>query len=266
MSADFSLSGKRIVLTRDPAGNARLAAPLMALGAEVVELPLIEVHADYKRDASTEILRDFASYEWLVFTSRNGVRFFMEMFLKAFSDIRSLGFVRIAVVGEGTATALEEFHLRPDLIAPKATAGALAKALAEEQTLDNLKVLVITGNRNSEELVNQLSGERAIVDALQVYATQLRDLSSDKLASAFRERGADVLVFASASAVQAFGEQAANLKLAAGARRPVLCSFGESTSERMRAFKIPVSIEVASPGIQGLVDAIVKHFSQSPQN
>jgi uroporphyrinogen-III synthase len=255
------LAGRRIVLTRDPEGAARLGERLRSLGAEIMEIPLIAVHADLDRLAAGEVFKEFASYEWLLFTSRNGVKHFMEAFLEAFDDIRSLGFVRIGAIGKGTVEALREYHLRADLMAPRATARDLAKALEAEQTLDNLKVLVITGNRNREELVRELWENRAIVDTLRVYATDLVDLAGNAAAARFRAEGADALVFASASAVRAFGEQAAHLALQKGARVPALCSFGPATSERMQQAGIPVAVEAKEPGIDGMVEALVAYFN-----
>ena len=255
------LNGRRIVLTRDPEGAARLAGRLEMLGAEVLKMPLLEVRYDVDGKAAEEILREFASYEWLLFTSRNGVKHFFNLFFNVFDDIRSLGFVRIGAVGKGTEEALAEFHLRADLVAPKATADELAKALAEEQTLDNLKILVIVGNRNRDDLTRTLWEERAIVDNLRVYSTHFRDLTDSPEAALFRQEGADAVVFASASAVQAFGEQAQHLSLQKGARVPVLCSFGPSTSEHMKKAGIPVAVEADSPGIDGMVEALVQYFA-----
>ena len=255
------LSERRIVLTRNVEGASRLAGRLEELGAEILEIPLIEVRFDLDGEGATEVFKEFASYEWLVFTSRNGVKHFFNAFLKAYDDIRSLGFVRIAAVGKGTVEALGEYHLRADLVAPNATADDLAKALEEEETLDNLKILVVTGNLNKEDLVKRLWEDRAIVDTLQVYSTHFCNLEGNKAAEKFRREGADALIFASASSVEAFGEQAKYLKLEKGARVPALCSFGPTTSERMKKAGIPMAVEASEPGMDGMVAALVDFFA-----
>lgn len=263
MSKKLPLKGKRVVLTRPEADGARFAERLSALGAEVLNIPLIRIVPKAEPESLAEVFREFASYEWLLFTSRNGVQHFMDMFLKAFEDIRSLGFVRLAVVGKGTADALKSYHLRADLVAEEATAIGLADSLQAQQSLDNVKMLVVTGNRNRKELIDKLWESRAIVDTLQVYATELCDLEEDARAQEFREGGADALVFASASAVEAFGEQASALTLVKGARVPVLCSFGPTTTAKMKASGIPLAIEADSPGMEGMVEALVNYFSGS---
>lgn len=263
MSAAKPLKGRRIVLTRPLEESARLGDRLTALGAEVLAIPLIEVRPSLDRERAMEVFREFSSYEWILFTSRNGVTHFMETFLKAFQDIRSLGFVRIGVIGKGTQEALARYFLKADLVAEVSTAAGLAEALQADQSLDNVKVLVITGNRNAPELVDQLWQARAIVDTLEVYATEVRDLAADPVAARFRKEGADALVFASASAVEGFGEQARHLSLGTGATIPALCSFGPSTTARMKAAGIPVAVQSDEPGLDGMVTALVGHFTKT---
>lgn len=254
------LAGRRIVLTRDSDGCSRLGARLRHHGAEIFELPLIEIEYAPEVERAAEIFAEFAQYEWLVFTSRAGVKHFFKAFFSRYDDIRSLGFARIAAIGDGTVEALGEYWLKPELVPPLATAESLAEALAAYQTLDNLRILLVTGNRNRAELSDKLAAERAIVDSLQVYRTQLRDCSAEPMAAMFRKEGADALVFASSSAVQAFGQQAAALALEPQARVPALCSFGPKTSESMRKFGIPIAVESAAPGLDGMVQAIVTYF------
>lgn len=264
MIQTLPLNGRRIVLTRNAEGSRRLAERLQSLGAEILEIPLIEVRYDLDKASALEVFREFASYEWLVFSSRNGVKHFFKAFLKTFEDIRSLGFVRIAAVGSGTAEALQDYHLKADLLAPKATGLELAKALEEHQTLDNLKILVVTGNRNGDELIRELWENRAIVDTLRVYSTTFCDLTGNPEAAHFRRAGADAIVFASASSVQAFGEQAQHLTLEKGTRIPALCSFGPTTSSRMKEAGIPVAVEADNPGLEGMVAALVQYFGDRP--
>ena len=264
MNRERPLSGKRIVLTRHIEGSSRMADRLSELGADILEIPLIEVRADLDKETAKEVFQDYASYEWLLFTSRNGVKHFMEAFMEIYDDIRSLGFIRIGAVGKGTVEALRTYFLKPDLIASEATAADLANSLQELQSLDNLKVLVVTGNRNREDLTKSLWENRAIVDNLRVYSTHFCDLAENPAAKNFRETGADAIVFASASAVQAFGEQAAHLALKKGASVPAVCSFGPTTSDGMKKAGIPIAVEAAHPGMDGMIDALVDFFSDKP--
>ncbi len=251
------LRGQRIVVTGSADHGGRLAGRLRALGAEVVELPLIRVVPDVDVEAAKEVFAEIGQYEWIVFTSANGVRHFFDVFFRQFEDIRALGLMRVAAVGEGTAEAIRGLRLKVDVVPEKAVAEELGEALAAEQTLDNVRILVVTGNRNRDALLKRLGEERAIVDTLRVYRSETTDLSKHPAAGDFRERGADALVFASASAVTAFGEQAAHLALKKGAKVPLLCSFGPVTSRRMAEAKIPVAVEASTPGVDAMAEALV---------
>lgn len=260
MSLSNPLKGRRIVITRNRSAASRLSQRLIELGAEVLELPLIDVKADVDRERAVDVFKEFASYEWLVFTSRNGVRHFFKSFLDAFQDLRSLGFVRIAVIGQGTAEALAEFYLKPDLIPEDSVAEGLLEALKKEQTVDNLRILIIRGNLNRPELTKGLEQAGAIVDELRVYHTETVNLEGVPEAAEFRRKGADALVFASSSAVKAFGEQSAHLKLDKAARVPALCSFGPITSQTMKDAGIPVSVEAPKPDANALASQLVTFF------
>ena len=252
------LSGRRIVLTRASDQNSELHGKLAALGAEVVELPLIRVSKSVKNDDLAEVFPELGGYDWLAFTSANGVRYYFEEFFRVFDDIRSLGLIRLACVGESTARAVTALHLKVECQPSVATAEALAEALIGTGSLDHAKVLVVTGNQNREVLVTKLEAARAIVDTLQVYQTTKNDLAEDPAAADFRARGADAILFASSSAAQSFVDQAAALQLASGARRPLAGSIGPQTSATMKQAGIPIDFTAKEPGLDALVAATVK--------
>ncbi len=260
-SSSLPLAGRRLALTRPAASAGDWRARLEGLGAEVIELPLIKVSKDVNLNTLAEVFQELTQYEWLVFTSVNGVKYFFEEFHRVFDDIRAIGMVRIAVVGEATAAAVREQHLRVDLQPKKATAEELAKELTARESIDSAKVLVVTGNRNREVLVEQLHEARAIVDQLPVYRTEETDLAVDPVAGDFRAKGADAILFASPSAAQSFFEQAAALKLAAKARKPLAGSIGPSTSAAMKQLGLPVDFEATEANLESLVAALLKKLS-----
>ena len=252
------LTGRRIALTRPTATSADWRTCLEALGAEVVELPLIKVSKDVNLHTLAEVFQELTQYEWLVFTSVNGVKYFFEEFHRVFDDIRALGMVRIAVVGEATAAAVREQRLRVDLQPKKATAEELAKELTSRESMDSAKVLVVTGNQNRDVLIEKLNEARAIVDQLPVYKTEETDLAADPLAGDFRARGADAILFASPSAAQSFFDQAATLKLSAKAKRPLAGSIGPTTTATMKQLGLPVDFEAADANLESLVQSLVQ--------
>src|ERR1700751_2220614 len=94
------LSGKRIVLTRNKESSGSLRSKLEALGAKVIDLPLIKIVPYFDAEGIDEVLSEMGSYEWVIFTSRNGVHYFFNIFFNKFKDIRCIGGVKFACVGE----------------------------------------------------------------------------------------------------------------------------------------------------------------------
>lgn len=262
MSTALPLAGRRIAVTRAREQASELAAKLAAFGAEVLELPLIDVAKAVDQDTLAEVLTEFGSYDWIVFTSANGVRFFFEEFHRVFDDIRALGALRFACVGDATAKAVAEQHIRVECQPKIATADALAEELIATGSLDSAKLLVVTGNLNRDSLIKKLEEARAIVDGLQVYKTEKTDLSAEPAAQEFRARGADAILFASSSAVQSFVDQAGALKLGKDAIRPLAGSIGPQTSETMKKTGMPVDFEARTPSLEALVEAVVKKLAR----
>ncbi len=262
MSKKLPLSGRRVAVTRAREQASELAGKLSVLGAEVIELPLIRISKEISKNDLADVMLELGGYDWIVFTSSNGVRFFFEEFLRLFDDIRSLGLLRIACVGEGTAKLVKALHLKVECQPEEATAEALAEALIATGSLDSAKVLVVTGNLNRDTLVAKLEGAQAIVDRFQVYKTEQNDLSKDPAVADFRAQGADAILFASSSAAQSFADQAEALALAKSARRPLAGSIGTQTSETMKQAGLPVDFTAKTPGLDALVDALVKKLSR----
>lgn len=261
-SSAAPLAGRRVAVTRAREQASELSAKLAALGAEVLELPLIRVSKHVEKQDLADVLLELGSYDWIVFTSANGVRYFFEEFLRIFDDIRSLGLLRFACVGEATASAIRALHLKIECQPEKATAEALADALIATGSLDSAKVLVVQGNLNRDVLVTKLEGASAIVDQLQVYQTEQTDLTNEPAAAEFRAKGADAILFASSSAAQSFADQAAALKLANGATRPLAGSIGPQTTETMKAAGIPVDFTAKQPSLDAFVEALVKKLGR----
>jgi uroporphyrinogen III methyltransferase/synthase len=252
------LFGRRVVVTRARAQAGELCEKLEALGAEVLVLLLVDIKPHVDRDMTLEIFAEVGRYDWIVFTSGNGVRHFFDLFLKAFRDLRALGVMRIACVGEATAQPVRALHLEVEISPEAGTSDALADALIDTGSLENAKVLVITGNLNRDALVIKLEAAGAIVDTFKVYENVRPDPAGDPAAEEFRLGGADAVLFASSSAVHAFAAQAAALKLADGARRPLAGSIGPRTSEAIRKAGIRVDFEAKESTMDSLVGALVE--------
>jgi uroporphyrinogen-III synthase len=236
---------------------------LSELGAEVLELPLIEMIPTEDRRLVAEAFSGIATYDWIIFTSSNGAREFMRLFFLAFKDIRSFGPMRIACVGEATASIFKAYSLEVELIPAISTAENLAQELVATDSLDSANVLVITGNRNREVLVNMLETVgHAIVDVLPLYDTDFTDISkADDLAD-FKQIGADAIIFTSSSTALSYVEQEEALLLGKTAKVPILCSFGPETTKTLNENNLVVTVESATPDMDAMITALTDQLSQ----
>lgn len=258
------LKGRHVLLTRPEGSSAAWRAALEAAGARVDELPLIAVSHRADDAVLREVIEGIGEYEWVVFTSANGVRGFFERFLERRSDIRSVGGARFACVGPATEAALRAYHLDSDLTPREADGVALARALMADHDVEHQKILVVSGNLASDEVPRLLSEQgHAIVDKLVAYSTAERDVSALGAAASFRREGADLLVFASPSAVESFLHQAASLRLEPGARQPLAVAVGSTTAESMRRAGIPVAAIAAKPTAEGVRDAAAEALASA---
>ena len=176
------LFGQRIVVTRPRDEGSRAAATLEALGAEVLLAPTVEVRPISDPAPLDAAIDRLASYDWLVFTSANGVRFFLERLTARGRDLRALGHLKLAAIGPATAEALAAVHLKADLVPETFRSEALAAALAEHAA--GRRILLARADRGRAVLKDELE-QLADVDQVAVYH------NADAIALARVGRGAD---------------------------------------------------------------------------
>src|SRR6266403_3870932 len=121
------LFGKRIVVTRTRKQASGLSSQLRALGADVIQLPTIRIEPPSDLREFAELVRDAHSYDWIVFTSPNGVDAFLAIFFKLYDDAREIGPAKIAAIGPATAQRVRDFHLHIDLPPKEFVAEAVVK-------------------------------------------------------------------------------------------------------------------------------------------
>ncbi|MGA2855188.1 MAG: uroporphyrinogen-III C-methyltransferase, partial [Verrucomicrobiota bacterium] len=211
------LSGKKIVVTRRIGRDAVSASPnfrgggtpslpkrLAELGADVLEVPTIRLTLPTEKDAIIDCLLELNAYDWLVFTSANGVTAFFDLFFKRFHDMRDIGGARIAAVGPATAAKLRELHLQVDLQPDDATAKKLAEAFAKYESVENLKMCLLRAEVANRELPEALEELGAIVDDIAIYKTVPETEDPAGAGARLLAEGADWLTFTSGSTVEHF--------------------------------------------------------------
>ncbi|MDA7916391.1 uroporphyrinogen-III C-methyltransferase [Verrucomicrobia bacterium] len=251
------LFNKRIVVTRTRCQASKLSARLSELGAEALEIPTIKIAEPDERQYLLDAILTLHTYSWLVFTSPNGVDEFFKYFFRAFKDLRDIGGVKIAAVGPATAAKLEAMHLQIDAMPKKHIASELAKVINNEESVENLNVMLLRAQVATKELPDQLEAFGAIVDDIPVYKTvpETEDLNGSVLN--FESFGADWITFTSASTVEHFD---ARMNLSETMKKwphLKLASIGPETSKAIRALDLEPYVEAKEHTIDGLVDALL---------
>ncbi|MDQ3199721.1 MAG: uroporphyrinogen-III C-methyltransferase [Verrucomicrobiota bacterium] len=251
------LRGRRIVVTRTRQQAGALSDQLRELGAEVMELPTIRIEPPSDLRAFAELVQDAHSYDWIVFTSPNGVTAFFEMFYKLYDDARDIGGTRIAAIGPATAQRLRDFHLKVDLQPEKFVAEALARKFKEVGDIENLRILIARAEEARDLLPKELGTLGAIVDVACAYRTIAETTDRTEAKSRLVSEGADMITFTSSSTVENF--LALGLPWPAGME---VASIGPITSRTARDRGLTIGVEAKQYDIPGLVEAIRRHFSK----
>jgi uroporphyrinogen III methyltransferase/synthase len=250
-----------VVVTRARDQAEPLSARLRERGAEVLEVPCIKIAPPSQPEPLAEALAGLGSYDWLIFTSANGVTAFFEQFFHAYEDLRCLGLVRLAAVGPATAARLRELHLKVDLVPPEYVARDIVREMAREGSLENLRILLLRAEVANPELPRLLEDAGAIVDDIACYRTVAETGDWNGAAARLVAEGAEWLTFASGSAARHFHERF-NLP-ALRARFPALrvASIGPETSKVLTDLGCTVEVEAAPHTIEGLVAALERTVS-----
>jgi uroporphyrinogen III methyltransferase/synthase len=248
-----ALFGKRVLMTRAASQAGALLERLESLGASVVRFPTIEIglpKSFAELDRALEILR---RYEWLVFTSENGVRFFMERLSAKGFDARTLAHAKIAAVGSGTAARLLSYGIRADLVPKEFSTRALFLALRRGHDLRGKRMLLLRTNIAPPWLAKGLRAQGALVHEVSVYQTLAPKLTAARVKQSLRQ-GVDYVTFTSAETVKNFFAF-----LTPSERRKLDCklvSIGPVTSKAIRRYGARVYREANPSNLDGLVRAL----------
>ena len=245
------LFGKRIVVTRARDQASTLASTLHELGAAVIELPTIEIQPAPDYSELDKAITTLHEYDWLIFTSVNGVRYFLERLDRSAFDLRAIR-GRVCAIGPATREALERFHLKVDVMAERYVAEGLLESLGGYD-LENSRILIARAAVARDVLPNELAKRGAKVDVVEAYRTLPPADLNQKAAAMLAERP-DWVTFTSSSTVK-------NLVDAIGAKRleSIRCaSIGPVTTATLRQNGIHVAAEAGEYTISGLVDALLK--------
>jgi uroporphyrinogen III methyltransferase/synthase len=263
---DRPLSGRRIVVTRSREQATELIEMLEERGAEAIAAHALRIAPPEDPGALDAACAQAGSYDWIVFASANAVDHFMTRLL-ANGDVRDLHGVRLCTVGPSTASRLQRYGLRVDLMPAEYRADAIGDAL-KQVGLERGRVLIPRADIARERLAEELREAGADVTEVVAYRTVPGGGERDGDYDVYRmllDRRIDAVTFASASAVRNFVEMIGRDQAADLLRSTVVASIGPVTAEAAQQLDIATTVMPARYTIPDLVDALVEHFDRVPQ-
>lgn len=198
------LQGMKVAVTRPRDLISQMAAKLRALGAEVLEMPAICTERIEDNEALGKAIASLGSYQWIAFTSPTGVKIFFEELKRAGKDIRALGSVKIAAIGQGTSRELERLGIFADLVPDVYDGAHLGQAMAGRCEW-KARILIPRAEIGNHEIIEQL-GRRDDLEVTDIatYHTLYRTGEILDQTAAFGNGDVDLAVFTSASTVRGF--------------------------------------------------------------
>jgi uroporphyrinogen III methyltransferase/synthase len=247
------LFGQTVLVTRPESQTDRLADQLRALGAQVLVQPAIAIEPLANWSAVDAAINRLGEFDWLVFSSRNGVEHFFTRLDVRGLDGRALANAKLAAIGPATAAALSEHHLRADLAPDEYRAEALAEVLVPHAR-SGAKFLLLRASRGREVLAESLAAAGGTVEQIVVYESRdVADVDSEVFA-ALRAGQIDWTTVTSSaiarSLVRLFGEDL---------RRTKLLAISPLTADVLRELSFPPALVAAEYTTQGIVEALSRY-------
>jgi uroporphyrinogen-III synthase len=260
-SSNKSLTGIRVLVGRARHQAGSLSAELRQQGAEVLEIPFIEIRKLRSFKPLDSALRNLDSYDWLILTSANGVEALWDRLakLRATTPSAAGSGLRVAAIGPATKKAIEQRGLHVDIVPKQYVAESVVRSLKAKVT--DKRVLLVRAKVARDVIPRELRKAGAHVDVIEAYETIVPQSSRKRLQAALKnpKKRPQVVTFTSSSTVKNFVELL-------GARKAkldgvLMSSIGPVTSATLRQHGLKVDIAAKEFTIPGLVAAIVRHYA-----
>ncbi len=258
------LFGRRIIVTRAREQASEFMQNLAKLGAQCIEFPTIEVVPPESWEPLDKAVREVSSYDWVIFTSVNGVKFFLERLEKAGKDVRELKGVKIAAIGPKTASIWKSLQIIPDFVPHEYRAEAVV-AYFEDQEIGGEKILLPRAAEAREILPEKLRQMGAHVDVVPAYKTIKPHGDISFVKELLKTGQVDMVTFTSSSTVRNFadmfkGEEKA---LREWLDRVAVACIGPITAKTAWGRGFAVHVMPSEYTIEGLTQKILDYFSTS---
>jgi uroporphyrinogen III methyltransferase/synthase len=250
------LFGKRIVITRDRQGNDSFGAMLSAQAAEPIPFDTIRI-IDGTQDAEVQrTLTGLSDYDWIFFTSANGVRHVFAALARMNRDARALAGPKIACIGSESAACLAGFGVRADFVPTRFTSKAMVEELSQQESFAGQNIVLLRSGIAPDDLPRALSHLGGIVTDCPVYTVQSQRNDPKELLMQLSNNRIDWITFTSSSTVRSFFEQVPFDRVAASTAR--IASIGPETTRQLQALSARIDLEASRHTIEGLIEALME--------
>jgi uroporphyrinogen III methyltransferase / synthase len=257
------LFGKRIIITRSREQSRKMAHCISELGGEAILFPTIQLSAPKDTTALDDAIRRVGEFDWVVFTSVNGVERFFRRFFEIRQDIRDMAGPRMGAIGPVTAGEIRKHGLKVDLLAKEFVAEGVLEMLSDADVRGK-RFLIPRAEKAREILPETLVQRGGEVEVVSVYRTVLPDSSDIDAARELLERKAvHAITFTSSSTVTHFIQMIGAGDVAALLEGVVVASIGPVTSATLKENGLPIHVEASEYTIDGLVSALARYFGDT---
>ena len=255
------LFGKRVVVTRAREQASDFASLLSDAGAGVIEFPTIKTVEPESWDNLDKAIEQIKNFDWIIFTSVNGVKFFVKHLKEIGRDIRALAGLKICCIGPKTAEAVENLGLIVDVVPKEYRAESIIDELSAEG-LEGKKILIPRAKVAREVLPEKMTEQGAEVTIAETYVTIRPEEAKAEVRRLFEEEKIDVVTFTSSSTVKNFVEMWDSSEDAKALLNGVtIASIGPITSETARSYGLEPGIEPTDYTTAALCQSIADHFT-----
>ena len=255
------LSGKRILITRAREQSAESASRLKKMGAEVVVFPTIEIVPPLRWDGLDKAIGELHSYDWIIFTSANGVHFFWQRLKEEGRRLRLPPLLKVCAIGPATAKALKEKGVSVNYIPKEYIAEAILEGF-EKMAIRGRRILLARAKIARDVLPRGLKKMGAEVDVVEVYRTVKPKGGARKLRHLLTEGKIDAITFTSSSTVNHFAELLKKEDLKTYLKGILIACIGPVTARTAKAWGMKVTIQPDEYTLPGLTQAIAEYFEK----
>jgi uroporphyrinogen-III synthase/uroporphyrinogen III methyltransferase/synthase len=253
------LAGRRVLVTRAAHQAGKLSEGLCDLGAEPVEVPVLEIRPPSSFEPLDAVLHQFDSYDWLILTSVNAVRALVERAAALGITLSQPSSLQVAAIGEATASEARKVGLQVALVPEAYVAESLVERLLQslQKRQSNQRILLARAAVARDVIPDALRSAGAEVDVVDAYRNLLPEAAPEQLRQALRT-GLDAATFTSSSSATHLAEAARAAKVAWPFADVSAISIGPITSQTLRELGWEPAVEAVPSDIPGLVAAVVQ--------